>query len=477
MLLGRKKERKIFEKVYKSDKAEFVTIYGRRRIGKTYLVRKLFEQDKNYFEIIGVKDTSLKEQLANFARSLSSKYLDSISISSPNNWIEAFHLLTSLIQKIPTKEKIILFFDELPWLASKKSGFLQALDYIWNKEWSKMPNILLITCGSAASWMLDNLINAKGGLHNRITCRILLEPFKLFEVGEFIKALGLKFTNRQIIETYMVFGGVPYYLSELDKRLSLAQNIDNICFNKNGLLADEFPKLFKSLFDSSELNLEITRIISRHHYGVSRDELIKKLGASSGGRINHRLEELESTGFIRSFYSYEKKKNIHYKMIDEYSLFYFKWIEPYAQKGWAANYWMKQIGSQGYYSWSGYAFENVCFKHIDEIESTLGIENLVTARSSWKSQVKKNASERAAQVDLLFERKDNVVNLCEIKFTENPYDVSKDEAIILKNKILRFSEEFPKKQVLLTIISSAGMKNNIWTEDLVDSVVKMEDIL
>ena len=477
MIVGRTREIDLLKKSYKSKTAQFIAIYGRRRIGKTYLVRQLFDKEKNYFELMGMKNVPLKTQLKNFTKCFSDKYFDGISLSTPNSWIESFTLLTSQLQKIPKQEKIILFFDELPWLSSRKSGFMEALDYFWNKEWSKYSNLTLITCGSAASWMLNNLINAKGGLHNRITQRILLEPFKLWEVESFIESLGLKLTKRQIIEIYMVFGGTPYYLKDLQKSLSVTQNIEVACFNKNGLLIDEFPRLFDSLFEASKINLEITRVIAENHYGISRHNLIKKIGGTSGGRINERLAELESTGFIRSFLPYGQKKETYYKVIDEYSLFYLNWIEPHLKKGFVKNYWSKQIKTPMYYAWAGYAFESICLKHIESIEHCLGIDNLVISRGSWKSKSSKGLMDKAAQVDLLFERRDNAINICEIKFKEQVYDITKDEAINLRNKILRFTEEEGQgKEIFLSIISCSGLKTNIWSEDLIANVVNGEDL-
>jgi hypothetical protein len=477
MIIGRAREIDLLKKAYQLKTAQFVAIYGRRRIGKTFLVRQLFEKEKNYFELMGMKDANLKTQLKNFSQSVSNNYFDGISLSTPNSWIDAFTLLTSQLQKIPKQEKIILFFDELPWLCSRKAGFMEALDYFWNKEWSKYSNLTLIVCGSAASWMINHLINAKGGLHNRITQRILLEPFNLGEVESFLGSLGLKLTKRQIIEIYMVFGGVPYYLKDLQKNLSITQNIEAACFNKNGLLIDEFPRLFDSLFEASKINLEITRTIAEHHYGISRHNLIKRIGASSGGRINERLSELESTGFISSFLPYGQKKETYYKVIDEYSLFYLNWIEPRLKKGFVKDYWSKQLKTPKYYAWAGYAFESVCLKHIDAIEHCLGIDKLVINRGSWRSKSSKGLTDRAAQVDLLFERKDNAINICEIKFKEQVYDITKDDAINLRNKILRFSEEECKeKEIFLSIISCSGLKTNIWSEDLVASVVNGEDL-
>ena len=474
MIVGRKKEISILKKVLNSPQAEFIALYGRRRVGKTYLVRQTLEKEKNYFEIAGIKDASLKKQLGVFSQSFSQKYFDGLKILPPKSWLEAFSLLTLQIQKIPESEKVILFFDELPWLSSKKSGFMQALDYFWNREWCKHPNLLLVVCGSAASWMIDNLINDKGGLHNRITKKILLEPFKLNETKEFLCAKGFKGPLRKIIEIYMVLGGIPYYLMEYDLSLSVAQNINKMCFDKDGILTDEFPKLFKSLFDQSEINRSIVRLIAKNHYGVTREEILKSLSLPSGGRLNKRLEELESTGFIKKLLPFGKKTGHYYRVVDEYSLFYLTWVEGYIEKGGAKDYWLKQIGTPRYYTWMGYAFEVICFKHLDLIETALGIESLVISTGSWKS--KKDTKKQGAQVDCFFERSDNAVNLCEIKFKDKIYEVTREEALNLKNKIHRFMEEWPKTEVFLSIISASGIKKNIWSEDLVSSAVSGDDL-
>jgi AAA+ ATPase superfamily predicted ATPase len=471
MIIGRIKEIDILNKAIHSTQAEFVALYGRRRVGKTYLIRKLFEQEPHYFELTGLKNSPLKKQLYNFTHSFSEQYLEGLTISPPKNWIEAFELLTKQLEKVPETKKIILFFDELPWLSSKKSGFMEALDYFWNKKWCRISNITLIVCGSAASWMLDNLISNKGGLHNRITKRILLEPFKLDEVEEFLKVRGFKLTRPHILKLYMVFGGIPYYLRELDKTLSVSQNINALCFNKNGLLTDEFSRLFQSLFEYSDHYIEIMRILAKHHYGMSRENLIKTLGIVSGGRIDKRMEELEATGFVKNFVPFGQKKGIHYRVSDEYSLFYLTWIEPYLKQGAVSDYWLKQLDTPRYYAWAGYAFESICFKHIDLISTALGIESLLIGTGSWRSKNSKKIEDQGAQVDCLFERKDGAVHLCEIKFKEKPYEITKEEAVNLKNKILTFMQEFPGREIFLSIISASGLKPTLWSEDLVSHVI------
>ena len=372
----------------KKSTAEFVALYGRRRVGKTFLVRSLFSKQKNYFEMTGIRDGKLNDQLQNFTDAMSQKFFNGGTLQPPTSWKTAFHLLTTELQKIPKSEKIILFFDELPWLASKKSGFMTQLDHIWNTKWSLMPNLLLIVCGSAAAWMVEHLINDKGGLHNRLTKTILLEPFTLGETEKFLKSRAIKLNRKQIFELYMAIGGVPHYLNAVEKSKTAAENIGQMCFEKNGLLFDEFPKLFRSLFDAAEINIRIIKMIARSRHGISRTDLLDALNIKTGGSFNKRLEELEAAGFIQSFVPYGKRNKDHfYRVIDEYSLFYLKWIEPVIHQGHkidSITYWVNKSNTPSYHSWAGYTFESLCIKHVKFIKRATGLDHISCEIGSWR---------------------------------------------------------------------------------------------
>lgn len=480
-LVGRKREINIFKQILSSNNAEFVAVYGRRRVGKTFLIQHCCSQEDVYLECTGTKDGKLREQLSNFANKFARTFYPGLTLQPPKTWKEAFTLLTQQIKKLPETKKIVLFFDELPWLASRKSDFLQNLDYFWNTEWCHFPNFKLITCGSAASWMLNNLINAKGGLYNRITKSILLEPFTLSETRDFLLEKGFKISNKQILDIYMVMGGIPYYLNHIDKSKSIAQNINELCFRKDGLLYGEFPRLFKSLFESSDLNLHIVKEIAKHHYGVSFSKLVEKTGKKAGGRFKERLEELEATGFIQKFLPYGRKKRDHfYKVIDEYTLFYLKWINEIVEgkmipKG--GDYWTKVLHSPSWYSWAGYAFENVCHKHIDRVIQSLGLSGISCFVNHWKHQASPSKpDEDGAEIDLLLDREDGAITLCEIKYTTEPFVVDKAVAKTFMRKLDAFSEQTKtKKQLFLIIISAEGVKDNLWSKELVSGVVSLND--
>ncbi|TAK78182.1 MAG: AAA family ATPase, partial [Gammaproteobacteria bacterium] len=319
MIIGREAEQKILQKIHHSSRAEFLAIYGRRRVGKTYLIKQYFSsQPCYYFQITGVKDGSMKEQLYEFTRTMEKVfYHPGTTLKEPHSWMQGLEMLTHAIEKYSEGKKIILFFDELPWLATKRSRLLQALDYYWNTKWVDNPKMRLIVCGSAASWIIENIISNKGGLHNRITAQLRLEPFSLNETKNFLKYRGITLSDKQILHIYMVVGGIPHYLNQIEKSLSAAQNIDKLCFNKNGILFNEFNNLIPALFDDAEVHKEFIRVIAKQRYGIERRELLKKLKMPSGGRFNQRLIELEEAGFIISFKPYGHLKRGHYYRIND----------------------------------------------------------------------------------------------------------------------------------------------------------------
>lgn len=480
-IIGRDKEISLFEQISSSNQAEFVAVYGRRRVGKTFLIQQCLSSKKNYIECTGIKDGNMHSQLANFTESIGKFFYPNIQLKPSKDWREAFTILTKEVEKLPSTEKVFIFLDELPWLASKKSQLLQNLDYFWNTKWSKLPNFKLIACGSAASWMLDKLINAKGGLYNRITRTILLEPFSLEETKKFLVKHKFKLSDKQILNIYMVMGGIPFYLAQLQKKLSVDQNINELCFQKDGILYSEFPRLFKSLFDASELNLRIVRELAKHRYGLPSSELANKAEKTAGGRFKERLAELEAAGFIQGFIPYgNKKRDRYYRVIDEYSIFYLRWIEAVALKNAIpkeGNYWLATSKTPSWLSWAGYAFEGICFKHANKIIHALNLDQVGCLLGNWRYIPNKGKEQRGAQIDLLLDRNDNVITICEIKYSNTNFTVDKDYAKELANKVALFqSQTKTKKQIFLAMITVEGLKQNIWSEDLVTNIIALQDL-
>lgn len=485
VIIGRKEELKILNQIRQSKEAEFLAVYGRRRIGKTFLIREYFSDKGIYLETAGIKNLSLSKQLENFSEAFSRTFLENVPVQVPRSWREAFEILTQKIKTAPKNKKVIVFLDELPWLASKKSGLLPTLDYYWNLHWSRLPNLILIVCGSAASWMLEHIVNAKGGLYNRVTKRMLLEAFKLKEAENFLKARNINLSKKQILDLYMVVGGIPFYLKEVKKGQSTTQIIDNLCFQKNGALYSEFNNVFRSLFDHAEVNLQIIREIAKAKNSISRERLIEVTKISSGGTLNRRLEELEASEFIRCFVPLGKKaRDRFYCIIDEYALFYLKWIDPLILSGTFSGekgHWQKILKTPEQAVWSGYAFESVCFKHINQIAQALDLEKTAYISGCWRYVPPKKSQDNGAQIDLLFDR-DDTITLCEVKYSDHPFVIEKSYAKTLNQKIEVIEKNYPskknptRKQLFLAVIATFGLKKNMYFDDLVHNEVTLEDL-
>lgn len=481
-IVGRISEQQRLQELFDSKAAEFLAVYGRRRVGKTFLIREFFSQKLcEFFQVTGLKDGNNRKQLTLFTNALEKNFYPHLTLSPPSSWMKAFEMLTAAIDQLNTKQKVVIFLDELPWLATKRSDLLSALDHYWNTVWVKNKYIKLIVCGSAASWILKKIIHAKGGLHNRITAIISLQPFNLRDTKQYLQARGILLNTKQIVQLYMVVGGIPYYLNAVQKGLSAMQNINKICFQPNGLLFDEFTKLFSSLFDYAAVYEELIRIIAKNRFGIEGAELIKKARLSStGGRFTERVTELQQAGFITAYTPpYAKKKGTYYRVIDEYSLFYLTWIET-AKKNSVLDtehhYWEIMSQTPAWKSWSGYAFEAVCFKHISAIKKALGIEHVTLAANAWRYIPERKGAAAGAQIDLIFDRNDGIITLCEIKYCEHEYEIDKATALNLNNKVKVYKEQTKtKKHVFIAFITSSKLKKNSYSSELVSNQVTLDD--
>lgn len=469
-----------------SDRAELLALYGRRRIGKTHLIRHFVEPKAGtYLEVTGTKDGSAALQRRRFREALESTMTGGQILPDFRSWDDALSYMTQLVERraASSSDPIVLFFDELPWLATPRSKLLESIDYYWNAHLSRLPQVKLILCGSAASWMLRRLVLAKGGLHNRITRQIRLEPFTLRETHEYLKRARIRLKEMETLELYMALGGVPYYLSLLERGESVAQAVGRLCFERAGPLRGEFDNLFASLYDDHEQHVALVETLATKAGGLTRNELIERLELSSGGGLNRRLAELEEAGFLARISPWGKKvKSTVFRVIDEFSLFHLRWIRP-APKGvlarGAASHWTSRTKTPSYRAWAGYAFESVCLKHARELQRALDIEGLVTDVGSWRHVPRNKAIARqGAQVDLLFDRHDDVIILCEMKFSQEPFVITKSYARELREKITVFEESTKtRKRVVLTLVSPHGLKRNTWSEDLVDRVLDAKALL
>lgn len=479
-LISRKVETKQLTKILASDKAEFLVVYGRRRVGKTYLIHKYFsEANCVFFEFSGLRNGTLKQHLQIFTEKFSQCFYSNLKIQPPKTWLEAFKLFSEELKKQNGNKKMVMFIDELPWLATPRSGLLEAIDYYWNTVWSKYTNFCLIACGSAASWMIKNIINNKGGLHNRRTALLHLKPLSLSETKSYLQSRGIELSKYQLVILYMSIGGIPFYLDAINKSLSVTQNISHLCFEETGILFNEFKTLFQSLFKHAESHEELIKIMSKHRYGIERNLLIKKSKLlKSGGRFKERLHELEEAGFIAHYQPQNTaKKGTYYRLQDEYSYFYLTWIEPAKKQLLRNNYWEMMTSSPQYQTWCGYAFESFCLKHIAEIIKSLGLSTLAIRAYPWR-YIPNEKSQKGAQIDLVIERMDDVTTLCEIKFSHERYVIDKSYAANLQNKINVFKEQTnSNKAILINFITMHGILLNEHAKAIVHQSISIDDIL
>ena len=454
-LLGRQKEQEVLEDCLNSDQSEFVVVYGRRRVGKTYLIKEFFNNEVSFYAT-GVAETNTKEQLDYFHDSLLE--YGSKEKRPPQNWREAFSRVKEIlsqqnVKRDPLTGKRIVFLDELPWMYTTKSGFKAALEHFWNSWGSSQKDILFIVCGSATSWIIHNVLGNQGGLYNRITRQIHLRPFSLSECETYLASKGLMMNKKDVSDCYMVFGGVPYYLNLMNRRYSLVQNIDFLLFRQNGQLYYEYDRLFHSLFRNPKKHMQIIFALSKKQSGRTRAELIKDTGIADGGLFSKALEELEQCGFIREYKNYAKsKREQYYQLIDPFVLFYLSFLQEKKHVSWVNYY-----GSPGYYSWRGNAYEILCLNHISQIKSALGISGVESMEYSWRS----TGPGKGAQIDLLIDRSDNVINVCEMKYSSEPFVIDSGYEGVLTHKLEAFRCETKTKKTLhLTMICASGLERN-----------------
>jgi predicted AAA+ superfamily ATPase len=471
IIIGRDIEKQILTEILDSPEAELLAVYGRRRVGKTYLIRTTYAKHLA-FEFTGIHNANLAEQLENFTRAMWK--VAGVGIGSAKNWLEAFAMLEGYLGPLVKQKKQVIFLDEFPWIHTRRSNFLQAFAHFWNTWASRQLNLIVVICGSSASWMIQRVFNDKGGLHNRVTKRMRLLPFTLAETAKFLHHRGIRMEQHQILELFMAMGGVPQYLKEVKAGESPAQAINRICFSKDGFLRGEFPNLFRSLFDDSHYHTEVIRALSKKSSGMTRNEIIEECSFSSGGGATNVLEELTESGFITPYTPFDRKlKESIYKLTDEYSLFYAKFISN--AKELDKNAWQRISDTQAYKTWSGYAYESICIKHIMEIKQALGIEGVNTGVSIWRFHGTKDT--QGAQIDLLIDRQDKCINLCEIKFVADKFAIDKKFASELDNKVRVFKQQTKtRKTIFPTLITTYGTKKNDHYVGRVQAEVVMADL-
>jgi len=470
-LIGRKAEKKILMETLQSPDAELIAVLGRRRVGKTFLIRSVYEKHL-LFEFSGVHDVRMQDQLQNFSYALKKAGGYPVDLEVPATWIEAFHSLQDFLEPRISNKKVVIFFDEFPWIHTQKSNFLSAFEHFWNSWASRQGHLKVVICGSAASWMIRNVVHNKGGLHNRVSKRIRLMPFDLHETETYLKSRNIELERYHILQLYMAMGGIPQYLKEIQQGESAGQAIDRLCFSRNGILKEEFNDLYASLFDNATHHVNIVKTLARTGKGLTRNEIIAACGLSSGGSATRLLEELMESGFILSYIPFDKNvKESIYKLCDEYSLFYLRFIEK--NKAMGTGTWLKISAGASWKSWSGFAFETICLQHTPQIREALGLSVIHLEESVWRYTPGKN--EPGAQIDLLLDRSDQSINICEIKFSISEFTITKSYADELRQKQAVFKQKTKtRKTLFITMITTYGVTKNIYYTGLVQNEIRMD---
>lgn len=476
-LIGRNEEIREINELYDSGRAEFLAVYGRRRVGKTYLIKEVLGNRMTFYHtgLPPVDDesckTSMKDQLLCFYFSMVKAGLD--ESRRPKSWIEAFFMLENLLEDLDDGSRQVVFIDELPWMDTPKSGFLKAFESFWNGWGSGRHNLMLVVCGSATTWMLNNVVNNHGGLYDRLTHEIHLLPFSLSETADFLNKKGIELCDMDIAEAYMIFGGVPYYLSYFKKGMSIGQIVDIMLFDRNARLKNEYNRLFHSLFINAQDYMAIVRALSTKRIGLSRLAIAEVIGRKSGGALTEMLSALENSGFItRHCPIGNRKDDVLYRLSDPFCHFYLTFVEGNTDR----HFWQNSRNEGRTAAWRGLAFEDLCINHIDKIKDALKIGGILSQETSLS--LKGDGTTPGTQMDLIIIRNDNIVNLCEIKFTTSPFVISKEYHDVLLQRIerLRSLLNDDNKSIHLTFITSKGIKANMYS-GIVQYEITLNDLM
>ena len=467
-IIGRKAECDRLEKCLKADEAQLVIVYGRRRVGKTFLINQFFD-GRFDFKLTGAYAEPKETQLRYFSTELNRQ--TGMERPVPKDWIEAFEMLREYLSLLPGTEKHVVFFDEMPWMDTVRSGFLSAFEWFWNDWGAAQDNLIFVVCGSATSWMTDNIAENKGGLFNRQTCRLYLQPFSLHETEQYLQSRNIDWSRRDIAETYMIMGGIPYYLSLIDPEMAFNANIDNIFFRKRAELWDEFDHLYQTLFTNSGQYVKIVEALSKKRMGLTRSEIAGQTKIPANGALSKMLNNLIASGFVRksAFYGRKSKETL-YQLSDYYTMFYFRFLKGGFGKD--EHFWSNTLDHPSRRAWAGFTFEQLCKEHIVPIKKKLGIAGVLSEESSWFSTQHDGGTNSGTQIDLLIDRRDQVVNICEIKFSLNEFQIDKDYDQKLRNKIAVFREETNcRKTIQLSLITTYGVQKNKYSSIVTNEVV------
>ncbi len=474
MITGRNAQLKIMQEDIANKRSSFVALTGRRRVGKTFLIREVYQKNM-CFMLTGIQNADVQTQINNFVQKIAEYDTNSKVFGTIDTWQKVFFLFKNYLKSLPKNKKQVIFIDELPWIATARSGFIQQLAHLWNDYLSLEKHFILVVCGSATSWITQKIINDKGGFHNRVTLSLHLKPFTLAETKLFLESKKIDFTSTGIATIYMAFGGLPYYLEQIKRGESPTTAIERLCFSETGILKNEYNNLYKALFNNWENHEAIVAALALSHNGLSRETLIKKSKIEAGGPFTRTINDLVLTGFVTETIPFGKlNRGKVYRLVDEFSVFYHRFIKGNEKKD--QSIWQTISNSQAYKIWKGFAFETLCMKHIVEIKTVLGIKNVYTEVSSFTKIG--TATQSGFQVDLVIDRKDATINICECKFYESNFEITKKYAQEIKMRKTAFKEiTKTKKMIVNTFISNENIIQNGHSLEVVDAYLNVSELM
>lgn len=477
IVIGREREMAELQRSLESDRSEFVIVYGRRRVGKTYLVDNFFNYEYD-FSFVGGHRLTKQKQLRNFAKAMK-KYAHLVRQPQFANWDDAFDALEEYMEGLPEDKRKIIFIDEMPWIDTPQSEFVDALETFWNGWAARRRDIMFVASGSSTSWMMDKLVENQGGLHGRITNNIYVRPFTLQEVEKYMLSRGAVWDRYQLLQTYMIIGGIPFYYSLLNVKESLVQNVDRLFFRKNGELRTEFDELYGALFANTDKYTTVVKLLNDKREGMTREEIEEKSGMNKA-ILSTVLRNLERSDFILRYSQFgNKSKGAIYRLVDFYTLFYYRFIDGFNAQD--EEWWSHNFQSPAIESWQGLSFELLSLLHLPQIKMKLGISGIATAASSWRYVLPKNKEqnekkEKGTQIDLLIDRGDRVINLCEMKFSVKPYRITDSYENTLRDRMSIFQEKTKTTKTLVyTFVTTFGVANSVG-RSIVNSEVTIDDL-
>ena len=477
-MIGREKEINELENLYHKNSSTLLALYGRRRIGKTYLINHVFN-NRLSFKHTGLSPLE-KENLTDDefnAKQLEHFYNSLLDVNFkcdviPKNWMQAMQYLKQYIKSLDQNKKQVIFIDELPWLDYPKSDFFLAFEGFWNNFGSCTDNLLCIICGSATSWMLNKIINNHGGLYGRVNYEMKLSPFTLLETEEYFLENEIVLPREEITKAYMAVGGIPYYLGYFEKGESLAQNINRLFFEKNAKLQNEFNRLFASVFNNYEQVKKIVILLSKSNNGYNRKQICERLNISDGGSLSEMLNSLIACDFLTKYYSaFASKRDVYYKLVDPFCIFYLKFVQNKVNL--EPDLFKIAYSSPAVINFYGHAFENVCFNHTLQIKKALGIEGVVTEFLPFKSNYEDDIN---TQIDMIIIRNDRVINICEIKFKSINFIVDSEYYVKVCRRQELIETKIPKKYIIVnTLICSSKLAKNSYS-GVFNKVITLDDL-